>query len=595
MHFKSIPKTKPFSKRKTIEMRSTYSALAILTTVVLIASGCNPLKKMNKKHGMVNYTMTPDPLEVHGDSVAISVSGRYPAKFFHKKAVANVKPVMRDVESGNIVKEFETIKLVGEKAAGEGTKIMKSTGGSFSVDNVVAYESSMENVVLEILVDAGVKAKTMTFDPVPFGKGTVTTPLMVESDEMPILGADKFTKVSPRSITGEINYAIQSSVVRPAELKDEDMMAIEAFLDKGITYEYTWKSVSITSYASPDGETSLNENLAGDRANTAEKAMMRKFSAKKIDAGKEGSTYNKTPKGEDWDGFKTKLQASNIEDKDMIIRVLGMYNDDAKREEEIKNMAQTYTILAEEILPPLRRSVITINAEEEAKTDDELKKLVKENPSELTSEEILYTATLYNNLNQKLEVYKTEQATHPEDWRGHNNVGWVYVQQNKIEAAKAEFEKANKASANEKVVMNNMGVVTRMMGDREAAMGYYEKAKGAGKEVNYNIGILNIMDGDYEDAVSNMSGMNTFNAALAQMLNGNTDGAINTIEASDAKASAEAYYLKAIVGARTSNKEMLLQNLKAAIEKDSNLQAKAKKDAEFLEFREDEAVSSLWK
>ncbi len=157
-------------------MKSTYSALAILTTVVLIASGCNPLKKMNKKHGMVNYIMTPDPLEVHGDSVAISVSGRYPAKFFHKKAVANVKPVMRDVESGNIVKEFETIKLVGEKAAGEGTKIMKSTGGSFSVDNVVAYESSMENVVLEILVDAGVKAKTMTFDPVPFGKGTVTTP-----------------------------------------------------------------------------------------------------------------------------------------------------------------------------------------------------------------------------------------------------------------------------------------------------------------------------------------------------------------------------------------------------------------------------------
>ncbi|GAB5538251.1 MAG: tetratricopeptide repeat protein [Salibacteraceae bacterium] len=549
---------------------------------------------MNKKHGMVKYTMTPDPLEMHGDSVAINVSGRYPAKFFHKKAVANVKPVMRDVESGNIVKEFETIKLVGESAAGEGTKIMKSTGGSFNVSNVVAFESSMENVVLEILVDAGFKTKTMSFDPVPFGKGTVTTPLMVETDEMPILGADTFTKVSPRSISAEINYAIQSSAVRSEEMKDEDIEAVRAFMDKGITYEYAWKSVDITSYASPDGETELNENLAGDRANTAARAIKGVFARKKIDAGKNDDLYKKTPKGEDWEGFKTKLQASNIEDKDLIIRVLGMYSDDKKREQEIKNMAATYVVLAEEILPPLRRSVIRINAEEQAKTDDELKQLVKENPAELTSEEILYTATLYNDLNQKLEVYKTEQKTHPEDWRGHNNVGWVYVQQNKIEAAKAEFEKANKASADEKVVMNNMGVVTRMMGDREGAMGYYEKAKGAGKEVNYNIGILNIMDGKYEDAVSNMSGMNTFNAALAQTLNGNTDGALNTIEASDAKASAKAYYLKAIIGARTSNKDMVVNNLKAAIEKDADLKSKAMKDAEFLDYREDADVTALW-
>lgn len=575
-------------------MRSTYSAVAILTSVILIASGCNPLKKMNKKHGLVKYTVTPDPLELHGDSVAVNVSGRYPAKFFHKKAVANVKPVLRDVESGNIVKEFETIKLVGEKAAGEGTKIMKATGGSFNVSNTVAYESSMENVTLEILVDAGFKTKTMEFDPVPIGKGTVTTPLMVETDEMPILGADKFTKVSPRSITAEINYDIQSSTVKSAELSDEDMTAAGGFMDKGVTYEYDWKSVSITSYASPDGETELNANLAGDRANSAAKAIMGMFSKRKIDAGKEEGLYNKTPKGEDWDGFKTKLQASNIEDKDLIIRVLGMYTDDAKREQEIKNMAATYTILAEQILPPLRRSVIQFNAEEKAKTDDELKTLVKENPSELTSEEILYTATLYNDLNQKLEVYKTEQKTHPDDWRGHNNVGWVYVQQNKVEAAKAEFEKANKASANEKVIMNNMGVVTRMMGDREGAMGYYEKAKGAGKEVNYNIGILNIMDGKYEDAVSNMSGMNTFNSALAQTLNGNTDGALSAIEASDAKATAKAYYLKAIIGARTSNKDMVVNNLKAAIEKDGDLKSKAKKDAEFLEYQEDADVMALW-
>lgn len=575
-------------------MRSTYSGLAILTAIVLVASaGCNPLKKMNKKHGLVKYTLDPNPLELHGDSVAISVSGRYPDKFFHKKAVANVKPVMKDVESGNVVKEFEPIKLIGEAAEGEGQKIAKS-GGSFSISKVVPYESSMENVVLEIQVDAGFKTKTMSFDPVPLGKGTVTTPLLVQSDEMPILGEDKFTKVSPRSISADLNYAIQSSTVRPSELKEDDIVEVEAFMDKGVEYEYAWKSVKIESYASPDGETALNENLAGDRANSAANALMRLFKKKKIDAGGEEGLYNKSPKGEDWMGFKSKMEASDIEDKDMILRILGMYSDDKKREQEIKNLAATYKVIAEEILPPLRRSMITINAEEEAKTDDELKQIVKENASELTIEEILYTATLYNDLNQKLEVYKSAAQVYPDDWRGHNNVGWVYVQQNKVSEAKAEFEKAAGANSSEKVIMNNMGVVSRLMGDRAKAAEYYEKAKGAGKEVNYNIGILNIMDGMYEEAVSNMSGNNTFNAALAQMLNGNNDGALNTIEASDAKATAEAYYLKAIMGARTRNQDMVVNNLKAAIEKDGSLKDKAKKDAEFLEYRENSAVNALW-
>lgn len=574
-------------------MRSTNSGIAILTAIVLVASAaCNPLNKMNKKHGLVKYTLDPDPLELHGDSVAINVSGRYPEKFFHKKAVANVKPVMKDVKSGNVVKEFETIKLIGEAAEGEGTKI-NWAGGSFNVSKKVPYEASMENVTLEIQVEAGYKTKTKTFDAVPIGTGTVTTPLWVQSDEKPILGKDQFTKVSPRSITAEINYLIQSSVVRPEELRQDDIKAVEAFLDKGVTYEYAWQSVDVTSYASPDGETALNENLAGDRASTASRAIQGLFKKKKIEAGTKDELYKKNPKGEDWQGFKTKMEASSIEDKDMILRILGMYSDDKKREQEIKNLAATYKVIAEEILPPLRRSVITISAEEQAKTDDELKQLVKENPSELTMEEILYTATLYNDLNQKLEVYKTAAQVYPNDWRGHNNVGYVYVLENKIAEAKAEFEKAANASASEKVVMNNMGVVTRLMGDRKKAMEYYEKGKGAGAEVNYNIGILNIMSGDYEDASSNMSGFNTFNTALAQLLNGNNDGALNTIEASDAKATAEGYYLKAIIGARTSNNEMVANNLKAAIEKDASLKEKASRDAEFITARQDATVSAL--
>jgi tetratricopeptide (TPR) repeat protein len=452
----------------------------------------------------------------------------------------------------------------------------------------------MENVIIEVLVEGAFKTKVKTFDPVAIGKGTVTTPLWVQSDEMPILGKDKFTKTSPRSVSAELNYAIQSSVIRPAELKQDDMKAVEAFLAKGVEYEYVYKGISITSYASPDGESNLNENLASDRANTAAKALKSMFKKLKVEAGKDDALYTKTPKGEDWAGFKSKVQASDIADKDQIVRIVGMYNNDKEREEAIKNLAAVYTVLAEQILPPLRRSVIKINAEEEAKTKEELMDLVKSNPSELTIEEILYTASeYYNDLNEKLAIYKTAAQLFPADWRGHNNVGYILVLQNKVSEAKAQFDAAAKADNSSKVVMNNLGVVTRLMDDREKAMEYYEKAKGAGKEVNYNIGILNIMNAKYADAVSNMSGMNTFNSALAQLLNGNTDGALNTVEASEDKATAAGYYLKAILGARTKNMDMLKNNLTAAIEKDASLKAKAKKDAEFMEYRTDSAFTAI--
>lgn len=579
--------------RKLKKMKSINTGLLFLSAIALMfATGCNPLNKMNKKHGTVKYTLNPDPLEMHGDSVSLSVSGRYPAKFFHKKAVANVKPVLKDATSGAVVKEFETMKLVGEGAEGEGTKISWA-GGSFSISKTVPYAENMKNVVLELEVEAGFKTKTKKFDPVPIGVGTIVTPQWVQSDEMPIMGKDNFTKVSPRSISAEINYLIQSSVVQAKELKEDDINAVGAFIDKGVTYEYDYKSVNISSYASPDGETALNENLAGDRANTAAKAVMAMFKKRKVEAGNSEAMYQKTPKGEDWEGFKSKMQASDIQDKDMILRILGMYNDDKKREEEIKNLAATYEVIAEQILPQLRRSTITINAEEKAKTDEELKQLTKDNPSELTIEEILYTATLYNDLKQKLEVYMAAAKVHPEDWRGHNNAGYIMVLQNKVADAKPHFEMAAQKDPSSKVVKNNMGVVARLMGDEEKAMTYYEAAKGAGPEVNYNIGILNIMDGNYNDAVSNMGSMNTFNSALAKLLNGNNDAALSTVEASDAKATAAAYYLKAIIGARTDNAEMVGNNLKAAIEKDASLKAMAKTDMEFYKMRDNLVFTAL--
>jgi Tfp pilus assembly protein PilF len=339
----------------------------------------------------------------------------------------------------------------------------------------------------------------------------------------------------------------------------------------------------------------LNENLAKDRAKSGSQALMNEFKKnknKENQFGKEAAQYNTVTTAEDWDGFKKLMEGSSLPDKDLVLRVLSMYTDPMQREKEIKNLANTYKEIAGQILPKLRRSVLTILVDKNSRTDDEISKLCASTPDSLNLEELLYGATLTEDLNIKTNVYKTAESKFGSDWRTSNNLGVTYLLSNKVDDAKAAFERANKASANNPVVMNNMGAVVAKSGDRRAAMSYYEKAKGAGPEVSYNTGIVLVRDGKYSEAVSSFGEYKGFNLALAQLLAGTPENVSTTIDASKEKEMAMSYYLKAVASARKGDAAGL-GFLKTAIEKDGSLKTLAKEDCEFIKWRANGDFSSL--
>ncbi len=557
-------------------IRNITIALATIATVV----ACNPLNKMEKNAELATYAAAPNPLEMHGDSVKVTISGKIPTKYLAKKAAIKVTPVF--VADGKEVKSLDPFVLVGEGADFEGKKITFETGGEFTYDYTYAYESGMERGVLKAKLEGMFKTKTKEIGLFDIAEGTNITPLLVQSDEKPILGKDKFERITPMSANADILYLVQSSSVRSSETNSDAVKAMmNSIKTNSADTSVRFTGVEVQAYASPDGELTLNENLANDRAKSASVVIKKQLKASKVKGTDQEGFYNLAGKGEDWDGFKTKMQASNIEDKQLIIRVLEMYDDPAKRESEIKNLAETYLEVKEQILPPLRRSQMVVKMEKVGRSDAQITALVNSDPAKLSLEENLYAATLTEDLSKKLAIYTKAAELFPADWRPVNNMGYIYLMQNKLGEAETNFNKAKSISATP-VVMNNIGVIASLKADRAAAKAAYAQASGAGNEVNYNKGILDIKDGNYSSAVSNMSNYKTLNLALAQILNGDNETALSTIDASDDATSAEAYYLKAVVGARTSNNDLMMKNLKLAINKDASLKDKALKDVEFI-------------
>lgn len=562
-----------------MKMKSIKSLLVAVVAVGFLA--CNPLSKMSKRAKEVNYTVTPNPLEMHADSVKITITGSIPAKFFNKKVSVEVTPTL---EYAGKTKDFKAIVLSGELSEVEGTKISYMNGGSFTQTSQIPYEEGMQKAVLNAVALGKYKAASKSFEGVKIAEGTNITPYLLQNDDKVVLGKDNFQRTTSVDNYSTINYLINSSQVRPTELTEEDIKAVKAFIAGGITANYTWKNANIEAYASPDGEMTLNENLANERAASAASALKSLFG--KVDAAKAETFYVKVGKGEDWDGFKKEMEASDIADKSLILRVLEMYSDPMKREEEIKNLAATYVEVAEKILPKLRRSQMTITAEIVGKSDEEITKLADSDPASLNVEEILYAATLTNDMNKKLEIYKKSAAQFPSDWRCVNNVGYVQFQQNNMNEAKANFEKASGLNVNNAAVNNNLGATARRSGNIEKALEYYKSAEGSSNEVSENLGLIYVKKGDYVKATQYYKSTKSFNAALARLLNADADGAAKMLNEIPDASEAYASYLKAIIEARNNNQDAMLKHLKAATAKDGAYKAKARDDIEFVKFRD---------
>jgi len=564
-------------------------------SVAVILTSCDGLGKMIKKQKDIQYTVTPNPIEMHGDSVQFSVSGKFSPKLFQKKVTLTLTPVVK-YTGGE--KALKPVVLVGEKATGAGQKIGYASGGTFTyASEKFAFEPGMRNAKVEVRAEGSVKKKTKKFDPVELADGTMATSLLVRNDEKSIMAKDAFVKVVPANQSTHIYYVINQSVVRPSEMSSEEMKNITAFISNNLNNSfYEFKGINVSAYASPDGETDKNENLAKDRANSGSAAVMKEFQKNKnkdVTFGKSKDQYQVGTTMEDWPGFKSAVEQSSMADKDLVLRVLSMYTDADQRRKEIKNLSKTYTELADKILPKLRRAEITLNVDKKSRTDSQISGLAVSSPDSLSVEELLYAGTLTTDINTQAQIYKAAETKYGSDWRTSNNYGCVLLMQNKVSEAGEAFKRAEKAGgAAEPAVANNLGIIEAKNGNRAAAMELYKKS-GSASETKYNMGIIEIRNGKYADALTNFGTYNGHNKGLAQLLSGNSGGVKETIDLSTEKEMAYSYYLKAIAYARQGNSGEAISNLKTAIEKDNSYKAYAKDDVEFLKLRADAGFTGL--
>jgi len=560
-----------------------YALIGAFALAGTAFTGCDILKDME-------YKVSPNPLEMHADSVSITITATVPEKGMGKKAIVDITPKIGDVS-------LKPVKYQGEKAKDNGKVIPYKSGGKITYTDKVAYNPSMEaaDVTVHIVARKGEKEKK-NFHTEKIADATIITPYLRMKDNMVVSAKDKFVRVTQHTQTAMINYDKDRHEVKPSELKDKDIVEFEDFIKKVMdpNNRMTIKGINITGHASPEGEEDRNNNLSTNRAKSAATSLAGMMKKLKWEEGAKEDFYKQNGAGEDWEGFKTAMQASSIDDKDVIIRILSQYPDKTQREKEIRNLAKTYTVIEKQILPPLRRSAIVASYDLSGKTDEELKQYATSKIGELNLEELMFAATLFDDVKEKERIYTEGTKMFASDWRTWNNAGVALYMQGKVADAKKMFEKSVSAEENA-MNKNNLGACLHVEGDREKAFKLFQESTSAGKEVSYNIGLVNIQQGKYGDAVSNMGSYDTFNKALAQLLAGDINGSLATLDKSADKDSAAGYYLKAIAGARQGNKDMMLNNLKSAVAKDASLKAKAAQDREFIKFFADDAFKTAVK
>ena len=557
------------------------SPITLVAASLLFLAGCTGLGSMEKEIEALGLQATPEPLILRGDQVELKIEGKFPPKYFAKKVSMEATPVLT-WEGG--AAEYDAQGFQGEDAAGNFQVIPFESGKSFVYEASVPYDAAMEDAAeLAVRISGTQGNKSATFDPVVIGAGVITTPLWVQSDDQFIPVPDAYKRVISYTQEATVNYSVNASGVRGSELRDTDWQELKTLIKMAASADsVTLTGVNIESYASPEGEITLNEDLASDRAGSAAKAMANELKRSKIATN--DAFYNEAPKGEDWNGFKSLMRASSIADKDLILRVLEMYSDKNKREEEIRNIAKTYKEIEKDILPELRRSQMVVSYDVEGYTDEELIAMSMGSPQILTADELLFAATLFESVNDKLTVFENAMRVHTTDFRAYNNAGWCLTEMGRNTQAKELFNQALTLERN-KAVLNNVAAIKRQEGDVDGAMKLLNEANGAGPEVAYNKGIILIQKGDYPSAISNMGRSSTVNVALAKMLNGDASGAKTTLE-NAGDDSAVASYLMAVACARLGDANGVKVHLAEALAKDPGLRAKSEKDLEFRNVRD---------
>ncbi len=548
--------------------------LPLVALAVLATTSCSKLGELSPEY----FKTDPEVLEAVAGKVPVTITATFPEKYLKKKAVVEVTPVLK-WDGGEAVSESKVFQ--GESVSGNDQTVPYKAGGTYTMDAEFDYVPEMAKSELYLRFDAKVGKKTVNLPEVKIADGVIATSELL-AKTLPTSNTsnseDAYQRIVEQKQEAQIKFLIQQANVRASELKSDE---IKAFTDmiaevQADTEGKAFKNIEVSAYASPDGGVKLNTTLSENRKDNTVSYLSQELKKAKAETSVDAE-YT----AQDWEGFQKLVAASEIQDKDQILNVLSMYSDPQQREEAIKNISSVYKTLADEILPELRRSRLTLNYELIGRSDEQINEAFDNEPEVLSLEELLYGATLTDDLNRQEAFYKEAVKNYPGDYRAYNNLGVVEFKKGNYAKAEEQFEKA--ASIEDAPEVNlNKGLLALLKGDKETAKVCFGKASGA-KELNEALGNLAIGTGEYEKAVANFGDTNTNSAALAQILNKDYSKATTTL-ANVQNPDATTAYLTAIVGARTNNAEMVIENLKVAVEKDDFYKKYAATDIEFAQF-----------
>lgn len=561
--------------KKSLKIVASVMALALLTA-------CGTAVQPDQ------VTVNPSPLVVVGNVVEADITGTFPVKEFSKKAVLTVTPVLKF--DGTEV-AGQSVTYVGEKAKENGTMVSYKEGGHFNLKASFVYVPAMSKSELYLRFKAFDGNKEVEIPDMKVADGVISTAKIAEAQDVkPQVTADKFQRIIQEVQEADIKFLIQQTALRNSELKSQEMKDLHAAIkDADTTANKAINKLEVAGYASPDGEQDLNAKLADARQSKAQKYLQKQLKKAKVDAAIESNVT-----AEDWAGFQAAMEASNIQDKELVLRVLSMYTDPEEREAQIKNLSAVFKTIAEEVLPALRRSRLILTTDLIGKSDEEIAALAQNDPAALNVEELLYAATLTNDLNVKLDIYKKAVAQYGNDYRSHNNLGIVYFEQGNVPEARRCYAKALQLAPNNADVNYNAGVAAMADNDLAKAEEHLGKAAGTDGDLSAAMGTLYTMKGDYAAAANAYGKTASNNAAVQQILNEDYAAARQTLAKVEAP-NATTAYLAAIVGARTNDREAVYANLKLAIQRDATLKAKAQNDIEFAKYKADEKFQTIVK
>jgi hypothetical protein len=565
-----------------------FRSYFILILAAAVMTGCSGLNKMKKNSNLVKYEVTPKVLETHAGVVNVTIKGTFPAKYFDKKTTVTATPVLT-YTGGETT--FDKVQVLQGESVQANNKVITTTGGDFTYTGTIPYKDAMKMSELVLRIKAVRGKKTLDFGPVKIADGVIATSTLVDKDGKPIMSKDNYVRINPESKLADIHYQINQADINSKELKAEDIALLKEYI-KSVSVDSSrkLKSTDVSSYASPDGSMKINAPLSEKRGKTADKFIKKEFD--KIPVAKTEGFFNEKTTAEDWDGFKSEVEKSTIQDKDLILRVLSMYSDPEVRNKEIKNMTSAFEKLKTDILPQLRRSKMAVNVDIVGRSDEQILAQMKADPTKLNVEEMLRAGSLTKDNNEQLKFYQAAAENNPKDFRAQNNIGCTLMALGKTDEAIASFEKA-KAIENNDVIKNNLGFGSLVKGDVAKAEEYFNSMTAATPESKYGLGVIAITKGEYDKAVNDFGTEPCFNLALALYLKGDVAKAKSTLDSmKELCKCGKPSYLKAVIGAKLDDKNYMLSNLREAIGFKADWKAYAKTDLEFAKFFTDDTFKS---